>query len=90
MGEEVKRKGRVARLIASARKARGLSLRALAEAAGCSHAHLADVERGRRRVSPRLARAIARAFGWHAEAMREDWIGDRRNEAVQRWEADDG
>jgi transcriptional regulator with XRE-family HTH domain len=44
------------------RQRSGLSQTALGELAGCSSAHLCDIEAGRRNPSPALARRIALAL----------------------------
>lgn len=48
--------------LAELRVARGLSQSALARAAGCSAAHLCDIENGRRSPSPGLASRLASAL----------------------------
>ena len=50
----------------SARLARGLSLRALALAVGCSHAHIADLEAGRRSFGGPAANRIVDYLGLRA------------------------
>lgn len=49
--------------ITSLRVRMGLDVSALAERAGCSRAHLSNIEAGRKQASPRVAKALAVALG---------------------------
>jgi transcriptional regulator with XRE-family HTH domain len=52
------------------RDAAGLSLRVMAERAGCSHQHLARVESGERALSRDIGRGISRAIAARTLEMR--------------------
>lgn len=53
------------------RKSKGLTLRELAAAAGCSIGFLADVELNRRGAKPETWQKIADALGVNVEALHE-------------------
>ena len=55
--------------VKTARTAAGMSQLALANAAGCTQAHISDIESGRREPSLRQLRAIARALSLPAGSL---------------------
>lgn len=54
------------------RERSGLSVTALAEAAGIRQSHLSNIEAGRRRASPEVAVALARALKVELVAIAAD------------------
>ena len=56
--------GHVGRAIRAMRRGQGLTLRQLAESAGCSYAYLSLVERGQRTPSDRWLFWIRQALAW--------------------------
>lgn len=76
---------RVGAIVAEARKQRGWTLRETAKRLGCSHAHLGEVERGKKLPSARMMHAFVMVLDLR-DSLALAWSPDQIDRAKERIE----